>query len=302
MKAKLIFLILMAFALLRLETVAQSDLLLSNSGLNFMTFNPAHLNKNGMINAHLLTRQQWIGFPDAPSLQKVGVDYFAEDRSMGFKFNFVNLTAGKEITRQASLSYMYRVAFSDQLYLGLGLSAGLYNRFIRYSELVFDNGNEPLIKPDESFLRPDFEFGFEFQWKGFSAGLAANHITTPSREATVFKIPVHNHLYVAYETTVANDLTMVSSASWHRQATLRVVQLDACFEYRNIVFGGLGWRSDDALIIHAGMNISEFIGLTYAYDIGITRFSNYNSGTHEFMLIFRFNRSQQTYLSPRFLD
>jgi type IX secretion system PorP/SprF family membrane protein len=302
MKAIRIYLAILAVFLFRSGSMAQSDLLLSNSGMNFTAYNPAHLSMNGMINTYLLTRQQWIGFPDAPSLQKIGVDYFAEDRNMGFKFNFMNLAAGKEITRQASLSYMYRVAFSDQLYLGLGLSAGLYNRFIRFSELVFYDGNEPLIKPDESYLRPDFEFGFEVQWKDFSAGMAANHITTPSREATVFKIPVHNHLYVSYKASVAEDMNMNASVSWHQQESIRMVQLDARFIYHNIVFGGLGWRSNDALIIHAGMNFSEFVGIAYAYDIGITRFSNYNSGTHEFMLTFRFNPRQQTYLSPRFLD
>lgn len=302
MKIRIQSLLLMVVLLFSVKARAQSDLLLSNTGANFMAFNPAYLNANGQIHAHLQSRQQWIGFPDAPSMQKVGIDYFSPERSMGLKFNFINLTAGKEITRQASLSYMYRVAFADQLNLSLGLSAGLYNRFIRYSDLIFVDGNEPLIKPDESYLKPDFEFGFELQWKSFTAGLAANHITTPSREATIFKIPVHNHVYLRHESVVAEYLMLLASASWHRQATIRIVQLDTRFTYKDLISGGLGWRSQDALIIHAGINVTENIGLSYAYDIGLTRFSNYNSGTHEFVLLFRFNHRQQTYLSPRFLD
>jgi len=302
MRIRIQSLLLLAVVLFCTHARAQSDLLLSNTDANFSTFNPAHLNTNGLIHAHLFARQQWIGFPDAPSMQKVGVDYFSPERSMGLKFNFINLTAGKETTRQASLSYMYRVAFSDQLHLALGISAGLYNRFIRYSELVFVDGNEPLIKPDESYLRPDFEFGFELQWQNFSAGMAANHITTPSREATIFRIPVHNHVYLRHESVVAEDLMLLASASWHRQATIRIVQIDTRFTYKDLISGGLGWRSQEALIIHAGINVTENIGLSYAYDIGLTRFSNFNSGTHEFVLLFRFNPKQRTYLSPRFLD
>ncbi len=282
--------------------MAQSDLLFSNPGINPGTYNPASINSNGMINLHLLARQQWIGFPDAPSLQRIGAEHFFEDQSMGIKFNLMNLVAGKEITRQLNLSYAYRVNFSEQMTLHLGLSAGFYNRLMKYSELIFYDGSEPLINEDESFLRPDFEFGAEFNWKYFTAGLAANHITTPARKATNFKIPVHNHFYIGYRLIVSDETALQTNLSWHRQGTISQFQLYANLLFGNIFQAGMGLRTNDALIIHTGLNINEFFGIMYSYDLGITRFSNYNSGTHEFMLLLRLNKHNPTYLSPRFMD
>ncbi len=48
---------------------AQTDLLFSNSLTNPEVYNPSFVQHNGMINARLLNRQQWIGFPDAQKLR-----------------------------------------------------------------------------------------------------------------------------------------------------------------------------------------------------------------------------------------
>jgi type IX secretion system PorP/SprF family membrane protein len=302
MRNKLTYTILFLLVMTASGLMAQSDLLLSNPGINPTAYNPASITRNGMTNLHLLARQQWIGFPDAPSLQRIGAEHFFEDQSMGLKFNLMNQVAGKEITRQMNLSYAYRVSFSEQMTIHLGLSAGFYNRTMKFSELIFYDGAEPLIKADESFLRPDFEFGAEFHWKYFMAGLAANHITTPARKATNFKIPVHNHFYIGYRWIVSDEAAVQTNLSWHRQGTISQFQLDANLLFGNIFQAGLGLRSNDALIIHTGLNINEYVGIMYSYDLGINRFSNYNSGTHEFMLLLRLNQYNPTYLSPRFMD
>lgn len=290
------------FMLLRLSVMAQSDLLLSNPGLNAESYNPAGFSDNGMISLQLLARQQWIGFPDAPSLQRLGVSSFFENRPMGMKFNLVNQVAGKEITRQAKLSYAYRVHFTEGLQLTMGVSAGIYSRMIKYSELVFYDGNEPLVKPDESYLLPDFDFGLELQRDALTVGMAANHITTPARKATLFKIPAHNHLYLAYRISLSDEATLQPMLSLHKQGKLNVFQLDANLNFNNVFMAGLGYRQNDAFMLHVGLNVNEMIGFMYSYDIGATRFSNYNSGTHEFVLLVRLQKKSAAFLSPRFID
>ena len=45
----------------------QQDPVLSHYMFNTQTFNPAYSGISGMISATALTRQQWVGFPGAPS-------------------------------------------------------------------------------------------------------------------------------------------------------------------------------------------------------------------------------------------
>jgi hypothetical protein len=65
---------------------------------------------------------------------------------------------------------------------------------------------------------------------------------------------------------------------------------------------GLAYRHLDAIIFKAGIRLSEYIRLNYAYDLGISRIANYNSGTHEISLQFGIPRRGGAFLSPRFLD
>lgn len=287
--------------LLSVPILAQTDLIFSQHGMNQKLFNPAAITDNGMLNLDLMARQQWIGFPDAPSVQFVGAELFMEDQPMGLKFGFINQTAGKEITRQLALSYAYQVRFTQELIAQFGLSAGFYQRKMLFSELTFEQGNEPVIKPDESVLKPDFSFGFEVYWKSFTLGMAANHLTTPNREATVFKIPLHNHFYLSYRHQLNQEITMISGVFWHQQGSLNRLQLDMQFDFGSWETG-LAYRHLDAIIFKAGIRLSEYIRLNYAYDLGISRIANYNSGTHEISLQFGIPRSGGAFLSPRFLD
>ena len=280
---------------------AQTDLLFSLHGMNQKVFNPAAMDDNGRINLELMARQQWIGFPDAPAVQYLSADMFMDEQPMGLKLSFLNQTAGKEVTRQLSLAYAYQVRLSNELDLRFGLGAGFYQRQVLFSELIFEEDNEPLIKPDESVFKPDFSFGAELYWQAFTIGVAANHITTPNRKATIFRIPLHNHLYLMHRLMLNEQSSLVTEISWHLQGTIRRMQLGAVIE-TGILEAGLAYRHQDALIIRAGIALSETIKLRYSYDLGISKIANYNSGTHEISLQFGFLKKSGKYLSPRFLD
>jgi len=301
MSRMLKYLFLAASLLFVWQASAQTDLLFSLHGMNQKVFNPAAMDDNGRVNLELMARQQWIGFPDAPAVQYLSADMFMDEQPMGLKLSFLNQTAGKEITRQLSLAYAYQVRLLNELDLRFGLGAGFYQRQVLYSELIFDEGNEPLIKPDESIIKPDFSFGLELYWNAFTLGLAANHITTPNRKATIFKIPLHNHFYLTHQLVLNEQSRLLSEMSWHQQGRINRMQLGAVIE-AGILEAGLAYRHQDALIIRAGIALSETIKLRYAYDLGISKIANYNSGTHEISLRFGFPKKSGTFLSPRFLD
>lgn len=280
---------------------AQTDLLFSNSLANPEVYNPSFVQHNGMINARLLNRQQWIGFPDAPKLSYLGVDHFFEGQQMGLKLHVLSQSAGKEVTRRVTLDYIYRVFLKDNIELSFGLGAGFYQRQIQYSKLVYLEGNEPLIRPDENYFRPDFEFGIHLNAGNFSAGYASNHLGDIGKDPSISRIPLHHHLYGVYQFELTDNYMLRTALSYHQQGKVSYVQADAQV-FLGILQAGLGWRHLDAVILKAGINITDYIGLHYAYDMGINKLANFNSGTHEVLLQLRFSKPGGTYLSPRFLD
>ncbi len=299
---KKVLLVILSLILPAASLMAQSDLLLSNTGMNASVYNPANIADNGMINAGMTVRKQWVGFPDAPEMQHLMVGTFFDTQPMGLKLNFLNQVAGQEITRQMQLNYAYNVRFNEIASLNMGLGAGFYQRMMRYSNLIFLDGNEPLIKPDESETRPDFSFGFELYVQNLTIGMAANHITTSGRKATIFKIPIHNHLYASYLFELQENIGLLTGISWHNQGPLNQLQADLQMRYDNRFFAGMGWRVADALFFKVGLEINDHFGFVYSYDIGTGTFSNYNSGTHEFVLLIRINKRSQAFYSPRFFE
>ena len=284
-----------------LSAWAQADLIYSNANVNNTLFNPSAIEDNGLINIHLLARQQWIGFPDAPSVQYASVSNFFENQPMGLRLGILNQTAGKETTRNMGLAYAYRVQFSKELWMNFGLSAGLYQRMVRFSELIYQTGNEPLIKQDEQVLKPDFSFGFTAFWRHFTLGVAANHITTHNRKATIFKIPVHNHLFMQYRTDLNTETQLYTEMAFHQMGSIQYLQADIHLFFKQFD-AGLAFRAGDAIVIKAGIQVNEALRIAYAYDMGINRIANYNSGSHEFMVVLSLQKKSAAYLSPRFLD
>lgn len=210
---------------------------------------------------------------------------------MGVKLSVLNLTAGKEITRNLHLAYAYKAYFKPDIHINFGLAAGLYQRQIQFSKLIFEDGTEPLIRPDENYFRPDFAFGMHLIIKNYSFGYAANHMGINGKEASISKIPLHQHVYASMHSTLSADIELLSEVSYHSQGTVRYIQADLHLLFQRFD-AGLGWRHKDALIIKAGVEISELIALNYSYDIGISRFANFNSGTHELILRMQFERKK----------
>ncbi|MDO8896052.1 MAG: PorP/SprF family type IX secretion system membrane protein [Bacteroidales bacterium] len=295
----IIFVLILLFGSQLLK--GQTDVLFSNSGMNAEVFNPALIENNNMINLQMLTRRQWVGFPDAPTVEQLSLSTFFDNRSMGLKFSVINQTVGKEITRKLNLAYAYRIYLNPEISLNMGLSAGMYQRQIEFSKLVFLDGNEPMIRPDERYLRPDFDFGLHFIAYDFVFGYAANHLTTLGRDASISRIPIHQHLYTFYLFRLSYEAQLRAGLSFHQQGKINYLQADLQL-YVNKLQAGIGWRNKDAFLIKAGLRTSDLIEIVYSYDIGINRFANFNSGTHEFAVILRLARKSNAFLSPRFMD
>ena len=294
--------LLWAVLLIAIEGVAQSDLIYSNLKLNRFAYNPAAIENNGAINARLAVRQQWIGFPDAPSIQFLNVSDFFAKANMGASFSISNQTAGAEKQQLVKAGYTYQVYFKGGHRLCFGVGAGMLFRKMDYSKMHYLVDEEGIPVSDERKILPDFEFGFEYGYKGLRIGLSANHITTPDKKATLFKIPIQNHLYTSYLFVLNEDLSLEPGIAYHRGGPVNIFDFSTDIYIRNKINVGIKYRTSTSFIIRAGIRLGSVFELDYAYDLGAGSFLNYNTGSHEILLIGRFRKKTTILNTPRFID
>ena len=284
------------------QLFSQSDLLFSNYNINTIAHNPAAIENNGAINAYLGVHQQWIGFDDAPNMQWAHVSSFFDKLNMGVSLDIVNQSVGASLTQNVKLGYAYHIFFNGGHTLSLGLGAGIYFTRFDFSKLTFDEDEASIPVSSETELRPDFDFGVEYNYLDFTFGFASNHLTTPVKKATIYKLPLQNHIYAAYMLNINNDVSVIPRLDFFNSGTITSYGISAdlfLYETFNV---GFGYRTGTSFIIRTGVQISSVFQLQYAYDLGAGEFTSYNSGVHEVILILRFRKKNLSYNSPRFID
>jgi type IX secretion system PorP/SprF family membrane protein len=295
--------LILFFLLTLLASVkGQSDLLFNNFNINSIAHNPAAIENNGLVNCYLGAHQQWIGFQDAPNMQWVHVSTFFDRQNMGVSLNVSNQSEGVALTQNIKLGYAYHVLFKGGHQLSLGLGAGVYFRRIDYSKLHFAEEEQGIPVSTENILRPDFDFGFEYHYHQLTAGAVATHITVANKNASLAKIPIQNHFYIRYSLDAGKEITLVPGLGYFASGKISTLSLEADMEYRKLFQVGVSYRTQQSLIIRAGILLSEVWEIKYAYDLGAGSFATYHTGIHEFVVVARFARRNSALNSPRFID
>ncbi len=297
---KIITAIILSFVALSLN--AQSDLVFSNAGMNRYAYNPAAIQNNNAVNLRLDARKQWVGFPNAPAVQFLNVSDFFDRANMGLSLSISNQTAGAEKQQLVKAGYAYSIYFKGGHTLALGAGAGLLFRKLDFSKLHFEEDEEGIPVSDERKLLPDFEFGLEYHYKGLTAGVASNHITTSDKKATVYKVPIQNHVYLSYFFLMSPELSVEPGMAYHRGGPVNTFDFYTDFYIRDKINVGIKYRTSVSFIIRAGIKINNAFEIDYAYDLGAGSLRNYNSGSHEIMLIGRFRKKTTILNTPRFID
>ena len=285
-----------------LQMTAQSDLLFNNHQINTIARNPAAIENNGFINAYLGAHQQWIGFEDAPNMQWGHVSTFFDKQNMGVSLNVSNQSAGVALTQHIKLGYAYHVLFKGGHQLSLGIGAGVYFRRIDYSMLTFEEDEPELPVSDRLYVRPDFDFGFEYRYQQFTAGAAVNHMTVFNSRSTLVKIPIQAQYYLRYDWNAAPDLIITPGLGYFNSGTISTVSLSADLDYRQLFSVGVNYRTTQSIIIRAGVALNEVFEVRYAYDMGTGKFATYHTGIHEFVIVARLRKRNAALSSPRFID
>lgn len=272
---------------------AQQDPQFSQNMFNRLQPNPATAGSNDAICAHLLYRSQWVSFDGAPKTGVLSIDAPVSFLHGGLGLTLMNDKIGFEKTFNAKLAYAFRFNIGAGK-LAIGADAGLMQKSLE-GGFVFDGSgvynpkdlNDPLI-PNSSVSGSTFDLGAGAYYNSehFYAGISALHLTQGQIDYGNQSTDIARHLYGM----IGASFDLTPSVALKPSAFVRSIPAKTSADINlNVHFGntfhvGASYRTQDAIILMAGVTFLQNFRLGYSYDITTSRLKDFSNGSHEFFL------------------
>jgi len=309
--AFLISIFLMVSVLLK----AQQDPQFSQYMFTQLSINPGFAGSDDKINVFALDRQQWTSFGDgAPKIIVFNADaaFTLFKLPLGAGISIKNDEIGFNTDTEINISLAYKLTIGNGT-LGIGVKGGIASTSIsgtwEYPYSAGPQSDDPAIPKEQSGLAiGDFGFGLFYKTPDLYFGISSTHLLEPEYDLAQGKSALVRHYYVTagYNIPLTNPLldfkpsVLVQSDGAYSQ-----LSVNALIEYNKKLWGGVSYRTDNAIIGVIGIELFNWVKVGYSYDFVTSDMMDYNDGSHEIMMGFSFDmkkeKSPERYKSIRFL-
>ena len=268
--------------------------------LNEMAINPAVSGKDDYADVRSNNRYQWVGVTDAPRTYMLTLHGPIKAKNMGIGMNLYTDIVGPTRRTGLNFSYAYHMKVKDDMFLSMGLSAGVLQWGIDGSKLILrDDGDQNLLSTYQTTYVPDFGAGLYFHKKDrFYFGLSLPQIyQAPIKlyegAGKNSKIVNHFNLNGAYKFDLGDDFKIEPSfLVKYEIPTPPKIDVGMRVIYQEQIWLGGAYRHNDAFTALIGYFYKNYLIIGYSFDFTTTNIKKYSTGTHEIMLGIRFSRKQ----------
>ena len=302
------------------NVMSQQVPLYSQYMLNGFLINPAVAGSEGFTAVNLTAREQWIGFQDAPGTYALSFQtrvlrksYISKTESVrkrqryGSRSGKVGVGGYVFTDRNGAVertgikaSYAYHLFFGNsQLSLGLSLTA--FQLRLNEDKIILDDNNDNIwINARGTAFIPDADFGVYYDTPNFYVGFSADQllesvIKLGDTGYDQYRLERNYYVIAGYDYPI-NDYLLLTPSTLIKVADNGAWQADfsAKLYYDQTYWGGLTYRTGNALIVMAGLRIDRLI-FGYAFDISIGSIMKNSYGTHEFIFVSKFGDNARRY-------
>jgi type IX secretion system PorP/SprF family membrane protein len=272
---------------------------------NEFLFNPAVAGTKRSLDFRLNYRNQWVGFPDAPTTYAFTMNYGLLNK-MGIGAYFYQDVTGFTKRSNYGLAYAFQIHFSD-LTFSFGLAGCMVNYAINESLITTNQTLDPAIDrlANPSVWAPNANAGAYLYNDKWRLGLSALNMVASTEDfykqysypadtshAGSLQLLSHFYAYLGYiygagESTTWQNSLLVNLTSG---APINISYDVRCYIQHTFI-AGLSVRLNDAVAIEAGFIMHNNLQICYSYDYLITQLNHYTSGTHEISLIFSVDKN-----------
>ena len=289
------FISITLFVLLAAVGQAQQLAQYSQHVFNQFSVNPAVAGSKDCLDLRLGYRQQWVGYPGAPTTGWVSLHGVLRAKGKPFQANKHGVGAFIEADEAGNfgytgflLAYAYHIQMSRDFYLSMGLFAGARQVKLSLGEVTLGDYNDPAIGAQASTLvYPEVTPGIwmygKKAWFGLSIhellGNRMRDIGTESRFAR------HFMLSGGYRYRIGRKTAFVPSALLKLAGGAPLaMDINGRAEWNRVHGLGLGYRNGDAFVAMLKVGFLKYFQLGYSYDITTSRLRTASSNTHEIIL------------------
>ena len=241
----------------------------------------------GDLRMNLIYRSQWTSVPGNLSYTTASVDYNVPQFGGGVGLMFTRSSEGTAFLTNNSIAgtYAYSIA-GNGLVLSFGLQAGVANRTIDYSKLVFDDQLDSRLGfipgsvsaagsiPYDNKFYFDSGAGVNLAAGDFNIGGAVQHINTPNESftGTPAKLPMRVVAHLSYLWDLNNGENLyedeksyiIPSIIFNKQSTAQSISAGLQYKHKGVNMG---------LWYHSGGQDGgpSAIGISLIFDVLISR-------------------------------
>ena len=267
---------------------------------NMNVLNPAYAGSKGITSIGLLGRTQWVGIEGAPKTVTLSL-HSPVGKAVGLGLSIINDEIGPVKENNIYADFSYTIITSEEGRLAFGLKGGVTFLDVKY---LITNDPDPLNIPIHK-VSPNFGAGMYYYTEKFYVGFSApnfletRHLEKDGGVVSSATEKMHYFLTSGYVFDIAANLklkpsTMIKATSGSPLS----IDLSANLLVDEKIEVGLSYRLDDSFSGMIGFNVNQDFRIGYAYDHTVSSYGEFNSGSHEILLLFDFNRRKLK--SPRF--
>lgn len=264
--------------------------------------NPAYAGSKGVLSIGMLGRTQWVGVNGAPETLTLSL-HSPISNSIGLGLSVIHDEIGPAKEDNVYADFSYTIQTSDEGNLAFGLKAGFTFLDVRITEGL--TSGDILLNEPVNLSTPNFGAGIYYYTQKFYAGLSipnfleTRHLDSKNGKVTTASERMHYFLTTGYVFDISENVKLKPSAMVKAAIGAPVsIDLSANALINDKFELGLSYRFDDSISGIIGFNVTDDLRIGYAYDYTTSNFGDFNSGSHEVMLLFDFNRKKLK--SPRF--
>ncbi len=270
-------------------SLAQQDRLVTHFMYDKMGVNPGKTGMDGGICGTMIYRSQWDKAHGAPNTFVFNAE---ADMSRffpgGLGISFYHDDIGFNRQNNVLLNYSYPIDLGGYGTLGVGIGIGLMNFSMDPNWVPPTTSNDNTLPVGFSDNNVDMNFGIYFKGtEDYYVGLSSTHLSQSAFEDGVnatFNSSRHYYLmggktfrdigpgYVQADLITRTDLVKTS------------FEVSGRYFYEDIAYGGVSFRTSDAVSVLLGYMPVQNMTIGYSYDITINKLAGISKGSHEIML------------------
>jgi type IX secretion system PorP/SprF family membrane protein len=276
--------------------------------LNGLVINPAYTGSRDVLSSSIMYRQQWIGFEGAPKTLTLSAHTPLKNRKIGIGLHLVKEQIG--ITNNLSFfgNYAYRVRLG-QGRLSFGFKFGAEILSNDYTRISTESSSDIAFSNKESFILPNFGVGTYYFTDQYFIGFSVPSLLSYRRSKDTYKFEPYNDLNNNnYLLTggclfwITNNFKLKPSTliRYYPQSPVQYdLNLNAILFKDGLLWLGASYRSKEALVALAEVQMGNKWRLGVSYDYSLGDIKTFTSGSVEVLLRMELITVVKT-INPRF--